>query len=515
MRIAVRSWEYWTAAALAVTLGCVSVLPINVKPTYQAAFYLALTGIIVLATVPNQRITLVLVWILFYPLSIEKIFQFGTPQHLYFPLPSVIISAADVAFYLLLGKVLLDWFLAKRPPIGWPAAATPYLVLCVWVSLMFLKAPSVAGMLQVMHWWKMLAFLLVLPAAIRSRGELYLVLFVLAVSIGLQSLIVWLSWRIHKPISFITLFSPSALPLLGFGGSEGTVLLRASGTFGQVNQQAGLHVFFTLPLIGLAFVRNLRWRIFGFVIAGLSLSAILLTFSRTAWLAISIAGFAIILLAVVYRRMTRRTWAVFGLAAGLACLVVAAFINSISTRLLHGDEGATSSRFRMIVTSLNLTLTHPLLGSGPGNFVEDSLGGRELNRRSSTWNLPGANRADDEIEGLESYRGEINGKRIIVPLQVHNKYLLVLSELGLVGLSLFVWYQWRLLRMSLESLRTDDATLFWTAAGLFGALVASQVYYMLELAYDDKSVLVLMLPSALLLCVHQIVKGERRHLFGS
>lgn len=495
----------------AALLAFLCLLVSDIKLSYQIALYMAIAGGIALLIVPNQRVVLVVLWILLHPLSVEKVFEIGAPPHANFPAPTLVISASDLAFYLLLARVALEWIVSRKRPFAWPSAATAYVAICCWVVLMFFTAPSIGGIQQIMHWWKMLAFLLVLPAAIRTRAEFLAVMAALAFAVASQAAVVWVSWRLHKPIGFITLFSSSSLPLINFsGGGESALHVRASGTFGQVNQQAGLHVFFTLPILGLAFVRNPLWRIGSLCAVAASMSAVLVTFSRTAWVACVCAFVSILVVAVLFKRMRRRTWMGLGLMAALAAVVLGIFIQPVLDRIFKGDEGASSSRLRMVMTSFRLSTEHPILGTGPGNFVEASLAGRSLNQQSASWLAPGQPRVYGAIEGLESYNGVVNGKQIIVPLQVHNKYLLVLVELGVIGLLLFAWYQWRLLRTAWDCLKTPDPALFWSAAGLFGATIATQIYFMLELAYDDKSVLILILANALLLTLHQIVSNERK-----
>ena len=508
MNALARQRDTVTAALLAAGLAVICVLLSDVSLTLQIASTLAVAGLIALAMVPNQRLVLVVLWILLHPLSVEKLFPLGAPLYPGFPVPAVVVSASDLALALLAGRLAVEAILTRRKPCAWPAAATPYAWLCGWVVVLFFTAPSVGGGVQILHWAKMLLFLLVLPGSIRTRDELLVVLVALAVAISLQSVIVWTSWRLHRPVSFITLFSSAGMPLIGFTSGEGGRLIRTSGTFGQVNQQAGLHLFFTLPLLGLVFVKNAIWRGLAIGVIGLSLSAVLLTFSRTAWVGGLVAAATVLTAAVWFKKMTRRHWARLAIFAGFGGAVLGVFSQPILDRIFAGDEGASSSRLRMIATSAELAASHPVLGCGPGNFVADSIGGRDLNRESATWRESGQPREDGKIEGLETVNGRINGKRTIIPLQVHNKYLLVLVELGCVGLLLFAWYQWRLLRTAWACLKTPDPMLFWVAAGLLGATVASHVYFMLELAYDDKSVLMLLIANALVLCLHRIVHAE-------
>jgi O-antigen ligase len=99
---------------------------------------------------------------------------------------------------------------------------------------------------------------------------------------------------------------------------------------------------------------------------------------------------------------------------------------------------------------------------------------------------------------------EIDHRWFHSSLPAHNKYLLIAAELGLVGLGLFLWFQWRLLRAVLRGLQTRDALLWWVGVALIGAFAATLNEFMLELFYDDKTVLMPMFINALMICFSRI-----------
>ena len=111
---------------------------------------------------------------------------------------------------------------------------------------------------------------------------------------------------------------------------------------------------------------------------------------------------------------------------------------------------------------------------------------------------------------MEAATSVVGDRLYLIPLQVHNKYMLVTVELGFIGLVLFVWYQAQILRAAWGCLATDNPILLFSGIGLFGAFFATQVYFMFELVYDDKSMLILLFDNALLLALSRIVQQERR-----
>ncbi|HEY4989922.1 MAG TPA: O-antigen ligase family protein [Opitutaceae bacterium] len=501
-------WHWGIAFALCASLMLVFEA-ISSSLILQAVMVVAVAGVLVMVLAPQLRITIVVLWVLVHPLSIEKVFQIAAPIHPDFMPTFFVFSASDIFFFILLAHLCWEAVNKRFRTFFWPPAATPFALLCIWVTVLFVFH-DVHGMatLQLVHWWKMLAFLIMLPMAVRTRQEFMLVLTAIAVAILAQVCVVIASRALGRPISFITLFSPSAPQAMGFSGGS-TVYTRTSGTFGHVNQQAGLHVFFTLPLIGLLYARNALWKVFGLAAVAGSMFAVLITFSRSAWVAGAFASVAMVSVALLKGKMRREYWYTLGAVASLAILLIGIFWRPISDRIFGGDEGASASRVRMLVTSLELIQEHPMVGVGPGNFTEASLKDHPLGRKANRWLGPNEKPQYEAIDGMEAATSVVGDRLYLIPLQVHNKYMLVTVELGLLGLVLFVWYQTRIFRAAWECLSTDSPVLLFSGIGLFGAFFATQVYYMFELVYDDKSMLILLFDNALMLALSRIVRQER------
>ena len=162
--------------------------------------------------------------------------------------------------------------------------------------------------------------------------------------------------------------------LQGFDTAGGVQLMRATGTFGQVNEQAIFHTVMTIPLLALLGVRNAFVRsAAGIAVVGCSALAIVLTFSRGAWLAFPV-GLAVCGSVALRRGMigpaARRAGAILGLTSGFALLLLA---QPIYQRLAFGDNGATNARIRLAVLAMDLFKEYPILGVGPGEFDEAAL----------------------------------------------------------------------------------------------------------------------------------------------
>jgi putative inorganic carbon (HCO3(-)) transporter len=158
--------------------------------------------------------------------------------------------------------------------------------------------------------------------------------------------------------------------------AEGTI--RIYSTLENPNLLGG----FLLPTLPLAVVALLRWpglarRLFALASLVLGLVALVLTYSRGAWMGMVVALAAITLFLVLrlsrsWPPLWRRLFPILLLAGGTAALVVlVAAVEPLRVRvlsLLVGREDS-SNNFRMNVWSSALAMIRdrPLIGIGPGN----------------------------------------------------------------------------------------------------------------------------------------------------
>ncbi len=495
--------------AVTASLFCAAAIVVvrDFPRAYQGALIGAFLGAACLVFIRRKRIWLVVAWILLRPLSIEKIFSFGKPLLPYFLPPTLVISVSDVVLFMLFMWVISDWIIRNRKSWFWPAAATPLMLLAVWTALNFLiQGHSADSLLAVMQIFKMFVFIMILCCCIRTKEEIKMVLLAVGAAIAIQSVIVITSYIIGRPITFA---SAVAGDLMTFEGSDGAQShSRATGTVGHVNQQAAFHVFFTMPLMAFLAVKNRLLKLSACGVIILSLVALVLTFSRTAWLSTLVAFCAAFLFAYRKKLIGNRFWVMlfFGVCAGLTAM--AFYYRPIIDRIVKGDEGATPFRMRMMDLSLDLSGAQPVLGVGPNNFSRATLDMFPPSRSETLWQG-----RTDKVRFRNYGRMEYNeitdtrsNKTVVIPIAVHNKYLLVLAELGLVGLFLFVWFQWRVYRHILVLLKSEDRMVLLTGIGLMGAFFATQVFMSLDLYADDKPMEILMFVPILAISAHRIFR---------
>jgi hypothetical protein len=501
---------FFAAVGIGVLIPVTRDLPLK----SQAILAIGLAGLATLLVVPNRRIVLVCAWVLAHPLSLEKVFPVFPPPFPGFMPPAIVISGSDLIFAVLIAVMIWEGCTSDKKLFYWPAAATPYLILVGWVCAAFFWRGAVTGtsIIQVAHWIKMLVFLLFLSSAIQTREELLTVLVAVAVAVLVQSLILGTSYALNRKLGFSDKVTSTGMMGFTSGGAGASVITRATGTVGHVNQQAMFHTFFSVPIAALLMVRNWLWRLFiGVVLVG-SMCAVILTFSRASWISCLLAAAVIVFLAWRHRRIGRMGWLGISLGSMAAVLLVAIFSPMIVTRLTKGDDGATSSRMRMAWLALDNGARQPLTGVGPGGFINARLAENPIRWQTNVWVPRGEPFMPRDVSGIDMLEVFIQGKWFYVPGVVHNKFLLTFAELGLIGLSLFIWFHFRLFKHALRGLRTRDPLLWWVAAALVGFFWAAQSEYMFELFYDDKTILTPLFLMTLIINLDRIVSQEQEPL---
>ena len=158
--------------------------------------------------------------------------------------------------------------------------------------------------------------------------------------------------------------------------ADGTV--RIYGTLENPNLLAG----FLLPILPLAVVALLRWqaplrRLYALSALGIGLAALVLTYSRGAWMGM-VASLGVLGLLLVIRQtrhwpaLWRRLFPVLLLLLAAAALVVLVTqVEPLRVRVLSlvagREDSSNNFRINVWLAALNMVETRPWLGIGPGN----------------------------------------------------------------------------------------------------------------------------------------------------
>jgi O-antigen ligase len=140
-------------------------------------------------------------------------------------------------------------------------------------------------------------------------------------------------------------------------------------------------------------------------------------------------------------------WLLIGLLAALSLT----FRGSIAARLTDDDLGAAHSRVPLMETASRIIADNPVLGVAANNY---------------TAVLPDYASRHQDNEFLYT---------------VHNQYLLVWVETGLVGLAAFLWFLIATIRRGYDRWKRSDVLLSPLALGFTAALAGQMVHMQADL----------------------------------
>jgi putative inorganic carbon (HCO3(-)) transporter len=219
---------------------------------------------------------------------------------------------------------------------------------------------------------------------------------------------------------------------------------RARGTLGHPNFLAPYLLVLVPAAVGLAlFSRNLQLKLLGGAISLAGLAGIAASQSRAPTALIAVAVVAMLLIATRLRALSPATLlggSVIGVTMIAALLLP--YRDAIAKRIYGDLTASVEFREEYNAAALSMWNEHPLLGVGLNNFTVD------LQRYSKR--LAGMVRQLEQLQDQAAIRAAA---------PVHNVYLLILAETGVLGLMAFLIFLAAVLRRGIRaSVATTGAT---------------------------------------------------------
>lgn len=223
---------------------------------------------------------------------------------------------------------------------------------------------------------------------------------------------------------------------------------RYGGTIGSPNAAGSFFAVILVLCLAVALTADRGWtKRIGIAAGPVVLVALVLTKSRGGWTGAAV-GCALVLAVTVARGRVDIGRVVLGALAALFLVPLVA--PSIVSRLTQEDAGAYAGRGPLIEMTADVIASEPLIGVGPNN-LGPVLSEHEFVRTDRTW--------------------------VYV---VHNKYLLVWSEAGIVALAVFVWFLLASLHRARIASRSEQGQRQEVALGCGAAIVALAVHMNVE-----------------------------------
>jgi hypothetical protein len=401
-------------------------------------------------------------------------FQFGT--HFFYreddavrgALGGLSISVSTIA----LAGLYAAWFLTtlvKRNPGARPSlhCSLPLLFyLAVSTFSVLVAEDSRLALFQVVLLLETCLLYFYVANNVRTRRDVLFVVSMLLIGCLLESAVII--------VMKLTVTSSTSwnLPIHLHGAVGKGGLTRAGGTVGAPNTAAAYLSLLLAPAASLLFADLGRsYRLLATAVLALGGIALIFTFSRGGWVAfaLSITG----LYLFVWRRRG------LSLRAPIAVVVVVVllflpFQNLISERLLGDDKGSAESRIPLIRLALRIFEDHPFLGVGSNNFTV------VMDRYLTS-----------EFRSSFLYA-------------VHNTYLLILAETGVVGFLAYLAFLFGTLRTGWRCWKFKDHLWSTLALGFTLALAGHMVQMGVDIFNDSPIAHLVLLIAGLLAAIESM-----------
>lgn len=262
--------------------------------------------------------------------------------------------------------------------------------------------------------------------------------------------------------------------------NQGNKIIRARGTEADPNIFASNFIMPIMLLIALmGEAKNVKERVFYFALNGLIIGSVLLTYSRSSWVAIFIGAMIIIL---VQRKYSFLTYSLIILVlAVIGSESIRNIIFSVADRVVDIFAGTSddSSRFRLILleTAILMWLDSYTFGVGYQGF----------STMFQNYYPP------QEVGGV---------------FEPHNEYYTVLAELGLIGFVVFMFLLWKIVKTGWNTLKAYNSQGYSTSIslGLFASFIAYLVFFQFLGGMQLHSILTINI--GLLFCASKFVNTE-------
>lgn len=412
-------------------------------------------------TVPALKRVLLAISLLEIPIQVDIYLNYDEVESATNALSGFNLSITTVvlvALYALWGTELAGGF-SRLSPAALRAALPSFVYLALVTLSLAVAADTLLALYEIVLLAQVLLLFFYLLNHVRSRDDLMFVVTILLVGLVAQSLI------------------SMGLKVLGEDLQIGPVLAdidggRVNGTFGSPNALGG-YLSLLMPLglsLMVANVGSFHRRLGGI---GLTLGSmtLVLTFSRGAWI-----GFAISTGLVVVVAWQRR-WLRGAMAAAMAAAVLVfliAFQDEILLRLGEYNNAAAQSRLPLMELASAMIRDRPLLGVGANNFAAQL----------------------DPYVTVEYSKSWIS--------TVHNKYLLVWAETGILALMAFLVVLAAAVRSGWRAMTGSDRVTSPVALGLMAGVIANMIHMTVDLFHGRAQVQMLWVVVALLLALPQI-----------
>lgn len=373
------------------------------------------------------------------------------------------VELPDVFLFPLFLFLLRDLQLGRRRRLEVPAAAKWWVVLGVTGlvhSVLFARYQIVAVQ-EVVRMGKGLVLFLVMANELVRPRQFQQVAAALLVGLIFNSLVALAQYVNFKLTGSLSLglqalgeaIEKESQFLVKDTMAKGEEVFRPSGLITHPNVLA-TYIAMVMPFaVALLFARVRRiLRLLCWAALLVSFPALIVTGSRGGWVCAGASFMLTLALTFKHVEMRRRNLFLRAGLLGMAFVAGVAFSGPIVHRLTSSDPGAVSARWEYVGDALRMFQAKPIGGHGMNAYTLE-VG------PYTKW-------------GSQEKLQKMQGVWIAC---VHNVYLLVLAEQGLIGLTIYLVMMLSLFALAIRNLRVKDDVLYALNIAGFAALVAISI----------------------------------------
>jgi putative inorganic carbon (HCO3(-)) transporter len=358
-----------------------------------------------------------------------------------------VLYSYEIPLYLFIFFWFIEFVAGRGAGLTVPRTGLALGLLIIPAILsMFYALDYTYGAYELLRIFEMFLFFLVVVNYLKTDRQLKIVVVILGVDIAFQSITAILQFL--NPWGMEALLSKFGIYM---GISHATPYdpespIRACGTTGYCNFLAGFFEL-TVPLFASLFFfypMSKTLKRATVVLLALSLVALLTTFSRGGLLSMAVAAAALLVLGVRRFPQLGRHALRVSLAVGVQLAIIFALLSKkLFVRVQFFMETMEDEvRIALIRNALEMIKHNPLVGVGLNNFPE------------------------------AFFTYEVTGVEFEMLFPVHNTWLLITSEQGLIGLAAFLLFMIYVLLDARRAIRETSPLRAATAVGLSAGLIA-------------------------------------------
>jgi putative inorganic carbon (HCO3(-)) transporter len=432
----------------AVIAGLGAILISSLPTKWAVAVIMAVVLVGILIVVRNAERALLFVVALIIPFHIGSgIPPFLTILHHIGPWDSIDIQFIDILVLALIMNRLVRWVTQRVNFQFYPHTSLPALAWIIAGGLSAIGTAQVdASLIALFQMVKLLLLYLIVANSIEDEENVKWIIIGLLLDIFVQGLLGSYQWIAGHPMGLAFLGEPSEL-----------VDGRGMGTIGHPNGY-GMWIAATLPLaLALLFLEMRQvYKTLVAVVLFVGFFGLVFSLSRGAWLGFVVASISVLIFAIRRRRQNLQIALLGGISLIFFLLIIGISQRGLIIARLTDPAAQESALSRVTLNegAIEMIKAYPILGVGVNNY---SL----------------------LMPIYDAYDFTYQGKIVIV----HNIYLLVAAETGIIGLAAFLWLLFSLFIQAVRLAGPEREDIAWlVGVGAFSAFTVLAVHGMVD--YD-------------------------------